>query len=390
MKYQWKEFTKVYYILFLVVSTLLIIILPGCLEGSHNDNSKPSEKEEKVDKIIKTIENQGAREAKNQFFQIAEKDQEKAMSIMDKVEETLEIDFEKLYEKERQNRINENITEKIEFEDKELLSDYGWTVSEAINSFNLRLPESFEHKPGEFPEVIYWAYNNELNKDIGKDLRPYLGNEVTVNLYDIEEDLPEFMSPREDSGRAIVVRDQNEIIGAWLGAGSHDDFACSLRGKQREEITGETWEEWVDSIIDADNPKERELNKLGAQEIIEKYWEAADKGEYSKAYSLLSRCNLRSYLFSNMDNRELYNQSFNQGVIGGLYNIESVELLEVEKQEHYETNHDSRDKKQFKVTVDKTVKDKITHGSGKQPRFMTLVRETPETGWRISGIGTGP
>lgn len=224
--------------------------------------------------------------------------------------------------------------EKIKQEDKDFLNDYDWTITEAINSISVTLPENFLHEPGEFPKVIYWAYNNELNKDIGKDLEPYLGNEVTVNLYDIEEDLPEFMSPREDSGRAIIVRYEDDIIGAWLGAGRHDDFACSLKGNSFEEVVGKTWDEWVYTIIDANHPKEEELAGLGAEEVVKEYWQAADMGDYDKAYSLLSRCNIKDYLFMNMDNKEIYNHNFQQAVIGGLYNIESVEMLEIEEIDH--------------------------------------------------------
>ncbi|WP_274377059.1 DUF4829 domain-containing protein [Natranaerobius thermophilus] len=40
--------------------------------------------------------------------------------------------------------------------------------------------------------------------------------------------------------------------------------------------------------------------------------------------------------------------------------------------------------------MDKEVSEIITHDSGKQTRFMTLIKETPEIGWRIQGVGTGP
>ena len=298
-------------------------------------------------------------------------------------------EVEERFEQER-GVVTAEVPDEIKQKDERFLQEHGWTTSGLINSFKISLPANFIHEPGEFPEAIYWAYNNELNKDIGKDLKPYLGEQVTVNLYDVKESLPGFMSPREDSGRAIVVCYQEDIIGSWMGAGRHDAFACSLKGNSREEITGKGWGKWVQKVIDPEHPQERKLAELNAEEVVEQYWDAADAGDHEKAYSLLSRCNIRSFLFSNMDNELIYNQRFQDAAIGGLNNIKSVELLDIEKQEPVESRQDLRDKKQFRVTLDKEVRITITHRSGEQPRFMTLVRETPETGWRIKGIGTGP
>lgn len=36
--------------------------------------------------------------------------------------------------------------------------------------YQVTLPRSFEHRPGQFPIPIYWGYNNELSKALGLDL----------------------------------------------------------------------------------------------------------------------------------------------------------------------------------------------------------------------------
>jgi len=378
-----------------IIAVFMLFIITGCteLEGTNDNGRKEtgdaessppvSEKvdESIIDEIVELKKTEGTWKVEKKLKKMAEEDPEKARTIAQIVEER--------FEQER-GVVTTEVPDEIKQKDKRFLQEYGWTTSGLINSFKISLPDNFIHEPGEFPEAIYWAYNNELNKDIGKDLKPYLGEQVIVNLYDVKESLPEFMRPREDSGRAIVVRYQEDIIGSWMGAGRHDAFACSLKGNSREEITGKKWSKWVQKVIDPEHSQERKLAELNAEEVVKQYWNAADAGDQEKAYSLLSRCNIRSFLFSNMDNELIYNQRFQDATIGGLANIKSVELLDIEEQEPRESQHDLRDKKRFRVTLDKEVRSTITHGGGEQSRFMTLVKETPETGWRIKGIGTGP
>ncbi len=274
-------------------------------------------------------------------------------------------------------------------EEKNLLATYGWTPFFLINSFKETLPKHLYHCPGKFPVNLYWAYNNCLNLHIDFDLRPYLGEEVEVSLYKVAEHLPGFMEPRRGAGRAVVIRYNENIIGAWLDAGRHDAFACSLKGSSREDITGLPWEEWVEEVIDPSHPVEAELAVISPEGIIARYYSAIDRGEIEKAYACHSRRLMRSILFSNMDNRYLYNDSFASGM--GISNYRKAELLDIEPiAEGEEGVPGFPEKRQFLVNVYLEVKREITHDSGPQTRFVTLVRETSETGWRIDSIGTGP
>ena len=280
-------------------------------------------------------------------------------------------------------------SDKIDETDKSFLKDYGWTLYFHINSFKTRLPENFIHHPGEFPSTLYWSYNNRLNQDIGMDLTPYLGEEVNIKLYKIADHLPDFMHPRKGAGRAVLVRHGDDIIGTWLDAGRHDGFACSLKGRSREEITGKTWEKWVGEVIDPENPLEKELAALSPEEIIAEYYRGVDLGDHFRAYACCSRKFLRSILFSNMDNRYLYNDGFHE--IMGLSNYTAAKLLDIRPVNirDYSSNTDV-EKRQYQVTVDLKMKKEMTHVSGLQTRFINMVKETPQTGWRIDGIGTGP
>ncbi|QGP92058.1 hypothetical protein MGLY_14140 [Neomoorella glycerini] len=272
--------------------------------------------------------------------------------------------------------------------DAAFLKQYGWTIFYKIKSYNGRLPESFIHESGEYPVALYYAYNNELGKDVGLDLSPYLGKNVTVNLYKIEEPLPAFMAPRQEANRAVIVKDGQKIVGAWLDAGRHYAFACSLKGRRLEEITGKTWGEWVDQYIDHDNPQEKLISQMTPEKVIETYYEAIDHKDPRTAHATETRRRLVSYLFRNMDNNRLYNYSYATNDADEINNITRAKVIRI--QPYHDPSLEQADVKKYVVEVDINVRRVISYDSGRQIRFITLRRETPTTGWRIDDIGTGP
>jgi len=279
-----------------------------------------------------------------------------------------------------------SISEEVDPEDEQLLARYGWTPIVRLAVLHELLPEEFVHGPGEFPTAIYWAYGNELNKDIGMDLTPYLGwgEVVTVHLYKIAEHLPEFLGPLRQNGRAVVVRCNGDIVGAWLDGGRHQGFAWSLRGRSLEEVTGKDWSQWIAGLIDPEDPLEQELNRLSPEEIIRRYYAAVDAGDERGAYACLTRGNLVRYLFRNMGDRMLYNQGYPRGIMG-LDNIISARVRGIKR--YHSPGNDSKDDEQvYEVDLDLERKADCTgYGS-----YVKLRRETPDTGWRIEGIVSGP
>jgi hypothetical protein len=251
----------------------------------------------------------------------------------------------------------------------------------------LLLPPNLLHRAGDFPDIIYWAYNNEFSKELGLDITSALGSEVNVRLYKILEFMPDFMRPRRETGRVVIVRKNGELMGSWIDAGRHYGFACSLNGKSFSEVTGQTWDEWIQAYIDMDDILEGELSLLSPEQIIHTYYEAIDTQDYRRAYACLSRYNLTTYLFSNMDNRYLYNFGYETAIDDGFGNMKSAKVINIEQMEHLENDEDVRI---YAVLVDIDVKQPITHDSGEQHRFIRLTQETPENGWRIEACGTGP
>jgi len=274
----------------------------------------------------------------------------------------------------------------IEPEDVAFLKQYGWTIFYKIKSYYGRLPESFIHESGEYPVSLYYAYNNELCRDIGLDISPYLGKHVTVNLYKLEEPLPAFLAPRQQASRAVVVKDGSRIVGAWLDAGRPYGFACSLKGRTLEEITGKPFGEWVEQYVNHQNPQEKLLSRMEPERVIQAYFEAIDRKDPKTAHACETRRRLTQYLFEGMDNNRLYNYSYSVNDSEEIRNILRARVIKIEP--HRQENWD-KDTRTYRVEVDLNVKRVINYESGRHIWYMTLRRESPNLGWRIDQIERG-
>jgi len=271
---------------------------------------------------------------------------------------------------------------------RELLSRYGWTTTDRWATHWVTLPQRFEHRPGEFPIPIYWAYNNELSKAIGLDLSPYLGQRVEATVYDLEEELPEFLRPYTKA-RAVVVTHMGKTIGAWIDKGRHYAFACSLDRKPLEEITGMDWSEWLvaSGVVNLNNEIERELAALTPEEIIARYYEALNDHDEERAYACLTRRSLTDFLFSNMGDLALYHADYNADPCR-----QKVRSVRVNRIELLPVVGNPEGVVEYKVDIDVKYEPGgvFVEYSGPHVRFILLKEEIAGTGWRIIGIGTGP
>lgn len=274
----------------------------------------------------------------------------------------------------------------IDDEVKDLFGKYNWTIDYRVSSTKETLPADLKHGAGEFPIKIYWAYNNELSREIGLDYTGLLGKEVQAEIYRLREPLPETMHPRMNA-RGIIMKYENKIVGAYIDAGRHDSFACSLDRKSLQDITGKGWDDWVSDHIDYNNELEKKLSKMTPEEIIRQYYDAMDRHDQKLMFACMTRQHLCTYLSANMDNNRLINEDFDDVFSDGEGNVKSAKLLDV-KEMGGMSNEPGM--KEYVVTVDYQFKKDITSSSGKQPRFLILKQESPQSGWRIHSEGTGP
>lgn len=269
----------------------------------------------------------------------------------------------------------------IDKEVVELFQEYNWTIDYKVNSIEERLPWDLKHSPGEHPIKLYWAYNNELSKSIGLDFSNYLGDDIEAEIYRLREPLPEYMHPGLDA-RGIVIKKDGKIIGAYIDAGRHNSFACSLDRKGLKDITSKDWNRWVQDYIDYEDELERELAKLSPEEIIKTYFEALDSQDIKKAKACLSRTesNVGLDLAVNMNNKELYNKK-NHDYFN---NIKSAKLLEVEE---FNTEDLNPNLLWYKVKVDLKFKKFITSEDGVMPYIVNMGKESEKGKWGIEDIG---
>lgn len=281
---------------------------------------------------------------------------------------------------------------------KNFLLKYNWHIGGTIHFQSVRIPLSFSDKPGDFPEGLYWAYNNVLSKDIGLDISPYKGKEVTAYIVPLKENLGN--NPDKEL-RAIIIELNGKIVGSWLDRGQDYGFTASLNGKYFADIVKKSWGEWLidERLVDYSNGFDAETKKLSPQQVIKKYIEAIDAKDYKTAYALLSKANQTYYLFRILDKNMLYNNRWETDK-PGLLNTEQAKIKKVARLKNYEYNPNNKPpanllnrniykKVSYIVYIKTESKHTVTVNNEGDRWIITLVKETINSPWRIDGENTG-
>lgn len=284
---------------------------------------------------------------------------------------------------------NTNITAHIEDIDVvTLFKAYGWTVDYQINTIKDKLSDI--NVLSEFnPNSYYFAYNNELSKDIGLDMSGYSNaTNINIEIYRIREGLPQEFYPIQDC-RGIVVKNGGKIIGTFLSAGRHSTFnACSLKGNSFETVTGKTLYEWFAHKVKVNATEER-LSQLEPEQIINEYFIALNNKDEKVGAYCISKKTLLGNLTSNMLDEQLFNEVIGLpltdakiGAKSTFDNLKSAKLLKVEQIKEPRENN-----KIYLVTVDLQYNKDFSISSGAQPWECHMVYESPQTGWKIEEFG---
>jgi len=280
------------------------------------------------------------------------------------------------------SQFDTNVDNQVE----ELFKKYDWTIDYKINTIKETLPSNLKHEAGEYPVKIYWAYNSELSKSIGMDYKPYLGKKVDIEIYRLREPLPDYMNPRMNA-RGIVLKYDGKIIGAYIDAGRHDCFACSLDRKTLKDITNMEWDNWISDYINYNNELEIKLSKMTPEDVIKQYYDAMNNHDTKMEFACMTRQNICKYLAMNMDNNLLINEGFNDIYLDGSSNVKSAKVIDLRE---ISSTYNPKGTMEYAVTIDFKFKKEITSSNGKQPRFIILKKESGKSGWRIQSEGTGP
>jgi beta-lactamase regulating signal transducer with metallopeptidase domain len=283
---------------------------------------------------------------------------------------------------------NANITFHMKEEVVTLFAEYGWTLDYQIYAMNNKLNE-IRTLSAFNPNAYYFAYNNELSKEIGLDMSDYSNStNLDVEIYRIRERMPLEFYPARDA-RAIVVKNGNEIIGAFISSGRHSAFtACSLKGNRFEEVTGLAINQWITNMVTADQT-ESELSQLEPEKVIEEYFKALNQKDERTALYCMWKGSLLEKLTANMPNEGLFMESSylplsgsNWGAKSVFDNLKSVKLIEVKLLDGTKSSSLT-----YRVSMDIQYKQDDTITSGEQNWDCTMVFESPQTGWKIVGFG---
>jgi beta-lactamase regulating signal transducer with metallopeptidase domain len=280
---------------------------------------------------------------------------------------------------------NKNIAVYIDDADAiALFQKYGWTLDYQISALNNKL-NNISALSYFNSNAYYFAYNNELSKDIGLDMSGYSNtSDIDVKIYKLHESMPQEYYPIQNS-RGIVVKKDDKIIGAFINAGRHSTFnACSLKGNSFEKATGLTLNEWLAKMIKADSTEDR-LSKLEPEQVIGEYFTALDNKDAKTAVGCVSKKELLGKLTSNMLNEELFNEGIGLpltdadiGAKSNFDNLKSAKLLKAKLIDEPDKNT-----KIFRVTVDLQYNNELILSSGEQYWVCHMVYESPQTGWKI-------
>ncbi len=265
---------------------------------------------------------------------------------------------------------------------KALLSGYGLNPVFYFTTTDVELPDTLLYKGDEFPTKLYWSYNLQLSKDIGLDFSRYLGKTLTAEQYYLLNPLPDAYFPERDA-YAVILRDNGEIVGAYIHAAGHLSYACSLFQSSFEEITGLSFQQWfAKNGYDQNDPINIKNAKLSPEEVVRLYFEALNRGDESYMQYEAIRT-LKRYPGLKKDLGKLLSSSWYEDVPDGMErNIESIKLLSLEEsQEPTEENE-----KIFDIAFDLKVKKVITNDSGIDTAKIWLVQEGA-MGWKVVAYG---
>ena len=276
----------------------------------------------------------------------------------------------------------------VDVKDREMFAKYGWNINYKIATLKDTLPQFNEL--GDFSaNEYYYLYNNELSKDIGLDLSKYAKKSVAIEIYQLRESMPEKFYPITDA-RGIVIKYENEIIGAFISAGRHQvENACSLSGKAFDDITNMTFSDYIAPLL----KPEDSLNSKTPEEIIKLYFKALNEKDEHTAIQCISKISMFEGITANILNTQLYdsvphlpltNKTFAKDGERRIDNIKSISNLEIKP---YENENSDEKHKFYTVTFDAEYVQEETISNGDQYWMCTMVYESDNTGWKIADFG---
>ncbi|MDH8676792.1 DUF4830 domain-containing protein [Fusibacter bizertensis] len=282
------------------------------------------------------------------------------------------------------------------------MKNYGYTVSETFEPFEVKIPKDWTVKLGTYPVGQYWQLVNVFSKANGLDLSEQKGKTVTAHVYRINEQIATDHEGIKHSWPTdlVILRDDSKIVGAWLKY-NISSIGPSFSGKALKTLTGLELGDWlVDESAYTLSSTYKSLEKLSPDEVIKGFFNAVDVDNKEKANMYLTPRSLFDALSSNIYPVEgrLYHTGFNENnsITENIVSATDVEVVSYFEPMTFKPITEEMIKvalqvgDRIEVEVLLNLKWKMagfnTEGE-KSTQFITLTKYP--FGWKIEGLATG-
>ncbi len=279
-----------------------------------------------------------------------------------------------------------------------VLKKYDLKVEGEPVKLTVKVPADWKVPLGAYPEGLYWGLANEYSKDVGLDLTKLKGQTVEAWVYSLAGGLPgegdqaRFRYPSD----VVVLLDQGKVAGAWVNF-NRWGVGPSVRLRKLEDITGLTFEKWVEREGFFNDPgSNADLAKLNPAEVVAAFFEAINKGDKVRANACLSPRVMLNGLTVNLRPRVLYNpgfgenNSYTENILSGTLVSWRYYALDPSRGMVTGQNQPAGDSVGIEAQVFIRWRDATFNSpsGGPETRFIGLTRTA--YGWKIEGFGTGP
>ncbi len=170
----------------------------------------------------------------------------------------------------------------IPSDSKKLLESRNLHPDILINTQSVKLPKNFKMGIDKEPFERFYIYMNEFSKDIDLDYSKYAGKKVTVESISLKDDI-DGRYKLGDYYKAVILKHNQKIIGAFLYLDGGINRSLSLNKKSFDDITNLSENDWLKRNYDYLNKRYDKYKNLPPEKAIEKYINLTVKQQIKEA-----------------------------------------------------------------------------------------------------------
>lgn len=273
---------------------------------------------------------------------------------------------------------------------KPLLMKYGRHMDRITNIEKIKLPQKFSETVNGLPIGLYWAYVNELSKKIELDMTPYLGKEAQVYIILLQEKRNNALE------EAVCVISGDKIVGCWIKG--HTFSGYSLKNNSLGQLLEISWEKWItDKGINSTKKEDSKYLDKNPEAIIRAYFQNLNSNDYKSLLQMYTKFYSRYFLFdgTNLDTTAVPSgvRSNEEFMNAGPIDIKTIKIYgDVERNFAISDPEGIRrelfERRSYSVVTNMTYEEEGRKNTRELIYFITLVKETQDSVWKIDSVGT--